>query len=134
VAHRDKAQMAVLYLDLDRFKKINDSKGHEVGDDVLRVIARRFQTVVRESDTLGRLGGDEFGIVAPNADRTEACAIAQRIRDCLDEEVTVAGGSFGLGVSVGMAIHPENGNSPDHLLRIADTAMYSVKQQRNAAS
>ncbi len=129
-ARRDARPVAVLFLDLDRFKQINDTMGHEVGDQVLREAARRFQGVVRESDTMARLGGDEFGVVAPNADRAQAVAMAERIIASLESAVTVPGGSFVVGVSVGISHFPEDGATPDQLLRNADMAMYQNKMQR----
>ncbi|HYA66699.1 MAG TPA: bifunctional diguanylate cyclase/phosphodiesterase, partial [Burkholderiaceae bacterium] len=116
--------------DLDRFKEINDTQGHDVGDQVLREVARRFQQIMRASDTLARLGGDEFGIVASNIDQAEAILIAKRLSSCLEARITVDGESFTVGVSVGVSYFPDDGATPDLLLRNADIAMYRAKASR----
>lgn len=129
-AQRESRTVAVMYVDLDRFKEINDTQGHDVGDRVLREVAKRFSSVMRASDTLARLGGDEFGIVASNVDHVEASLIAKRVGACLDQKITVDLESFAVGVSVGIAFYPEDGATPDLLLRNADIAMYRAKISR----
>jgi diguanylate cyclase (GGDEF)-like protein/PAS domain S-box-containing protein len=131
-AHRSKKPMSVLYLDLDGFKPINDARGHETGDLVLRDVARRFQRILRESDTLGRLGGDEFAIVAPNTDAAEAMVIARRIRGSLEAPISVGGDPLPIEVSVGISSYPEDGATPDELLRRSDMAMYRAKVARRS--
>jgi diguanylate cyclase (GGDEF)-like protein len=126
-SHRESRPMSVFYLDLNRFKEINDRCGHDVGDQVLREVAQRFMRLVRESDTLARLGGDEFAIVAPNTTRDDAVAVARRISACLDPPVSAAGEMLSVGVSVGISCYPDDGATADQLLRSADIAMYRSK-------
>jgi len=123
------ARCAVMFLDLDGFKQVNDAHGHEAGDTVLCEISRRIQASVREEDLVARLGGDEFGVLlAEMADPTIAGRVAQRILDITsmpvllrDElEVTVR-------ASLGVALYPDSGQTPDALLRAADGAMYAAK-------
>jgi len=119
--------VAILYLDLDRFKEINDTQGHTVGDDVLREVAHRLGSVLNDSETLARLGGDEFAILAPGADADAAALIAERVIGTLARRIEVGHHSFALGISAGIAIFPEDGDNPDTLLRHADIAMYRAK-------
>lgn len=127
-ARRKGSSMAVLYLDLDRFKEVNDTQGHLVGDEVLREVAHRFRAVLREGEMLARLGGDEFAVVATSADRHAAAFIAERIVASLDANITVSQHVFSLGVSTGIALFPDDGDTPDILLRKADIAMYRAKE------
>lgn len=125
---QDKAQsVAVLYLDLDRFKEINDTQGHTVGDDVLREVAGRFSSVLREGEILARLGGDEFAILATDTEAATAVFIAERVIGTLASRIDVGNHSFALGVSVGISHFPSDGDTPDALLRHADIAMYRAK-------
>ena len=126
-AQNNAQSVAVLYLDLDRFKEINDTQGHTVGDDVLREVARRFSSVLRESEIVARLGGDEFAILATNADASAAVLIAERIVGTLATRVEVGSQAFSLGVSIGISRYPSDGDTPDALLRNADIAMYRAK-------
>lgn len=119
--------IAVLYLDLDRFKEINDTQGHTVGDDVLREAARRFGSVLRDGEVLARLGGDEFAVLAPVADLSAAALIAERIIGTLATRIEIGSHAFALGVSVGISHFPTDGDTPDTLLRHADIAMYRAK-------
>jgi diguanylate cyclase (GGDEF)-like protein/PAS domain S-box-containing protein len=129
-ARRDSKPLAVMYVDLDRFKEINDTRGHAVGDEVLREVAQRFQRVMRESDTLARLGGDEFGVVACGADKSEAAFLANRLTASLETKVQVGSESHSVGLSVGIAHYPFDGATPDLLMRNADIAMYRAKVSR----
>ena len=126
-AQRHTQAVAVLFLDLDRFKEINDTQGHGVGDDVLREVARRFRAVLRGEELLARLGGDEFAIVAANADRTAAVFIAERLLGTLRNPIVIGSNVFLLGVSVGISLYSHDGLVPDTLLRNADIAMYRAK-------
>jgi diguanylate cyclase (GGDEF)-like protein/PAS domain S-box-containing protein len=127
---RSKGQAAVMFLDLDRFKKINDTHGHQTGDLLLQAVAGRLRELLREVDTLARLGGDEF-IVVTNGDITpdEAGAIAMRIVDALAAPFQLDGKLIHSGTSVGVAIFPSDGDDAATLLRHADTAMYAAKGQ-----
>jgi diguanylate cyclase (GGDEF)-like protein/PAS domain S-box-containing protein len=119
----------VLFLDLDRFKFVNDSLGHKAGDIVLKTIAARLQASVREADTVARLGGDEFVLVLPErVDETLANAVVQRIMDAVAEPIVVDGHEFFLGCSIGVAVYPTDGEDPETLIKNADIAMYRAKE------
>jgi diguanylate cyclase (GGDEF)-like protein/PAS domain S-box-containing protein len=124
--------VAVLFLDLDRFKLINDSRGHRAGDVVLRAVAERLRAAVRPSDTVGRLGGDEFVVVCEDAVAVwEATVLGERLLRTLEEPFDVEGGEVFVTVSVGIAI-AEQTVSAEELLRDADVAMYQAKQRGRA--
>ncbi len=127
-AGRTGSGVALLVLDLDAFKEINDSLGHHRGDLVLKEIGPRLRVGVRESDTVARLGGDEFAIVLPGADRSTATHIARRTLESLEPPLVVEGRPVEVGASLGVALYPEHGEDADILLRHADTAMYSAKR------
>lgn len=118
---------AVLYMDLDRFKEINDTRGHVVGNHVLREIAGRFRDVLREQETVARLGGDEFALVATGTERPGAAQIAGRLQRALGEPLAAIGKAFTVGISIGIAMYPEHGASADELYKHADIAMYRAK-------
>jgi diguanylate cyclase (GGDEF)-like protein len=121
-------EVAVLVLDLDGFKNLNDSLGHAVGDEALRTVAERLAGCLRAEDTFTRLGGDEFAVVL-EGDELQAEATAHRLRDCLREPVTIAGRSIRLTASVGIATTEAGSSSTDDLLRDADLAMYAAKRR-----
>jgi diguanylate cyclase (GGDEF)-like protein len=122
---------ALLILDLDGFKQINDRLGHRVGDLVLRDLAPRLQEPLRRGDLVARLGGDEFAILlSPPTDATAAFAIAGRINHCVRQPLLVEGMCFQLSASIGVALHPQHGDKAGHLLHCADTAMYIAKRDR----
>jgi diguanylate cyclase (GGDEF)-like protein/PAS domain S-box-containing protein len=128
LARRYGRRLAVLFLDCDRFKHINDTLGHAIGDQVLRSIAKRLTTCVRESDTVSRHGGDEFLILLSELDHPEdAEAIAQKIVDSIAEPHLIAGHELQLTASVGIALYPEDGQDAQSLIMRADTAMYYAK-------
>ncbi len=125
---RASTSLALLFLDLDGFKTINDTYGHHVGDSVLQITAHRLQEVIRQGDLAGRLGGDEFLVVAePISSFDEAIDLSQRIIDRLSEPVTVDDVTVGVAVSVGVAIGRDD-LTPDELLRDADLAVYRAKE------
>lgn len=127
-ARRASASLAVLYLDLDGFKEVNDAKGHDVGDALLTAVGRRWADTVREVDTVARLGGDEFGVVLVNVtDIDDALGVAHKLRGALDAALLVNGASVRLGASVGVALFPIDGETADALMRSADGAMYAAK-------
>ncbi|HZI82441.1 MAG TPA: EAL domain-containing protein [Casimicrobiaceae bacterium] len=127
-AAREHAQLAVLFIDLDRFKDVNDGLGHIIGDDVLKVMAQRLQRAVRSSDTLARLGGDEFVLLAENAASGAAIAdVAQRVVATLAEPIKLQDQECRLGASVGIALYPVDGQDAPTLLKNADIAMYRAK-------
>lgn len=135
-AKRNANNVAVFFLDLDDFKKVNDSLGHEVGDKLLVEAANRLKLVVRESDTVGRLGGDEFIVLSQALiSGHDAIDIAENLLGIFREPFKIDGRELSLTVSIGIAIYPENGGSASDLLRNADTAMYQAKALgRNAYS
>jgi len=122
-------KFAVLYLDLDRFKIVNDSLGHLVGDELLVAVARRLESCLREEDILARLGGDEFAILMTSiGDAGQANALAMRIRETLTAPVPIAGRDVFTSVSIGIAVGHAEYASPDEMMRDADTAMYHAKR------
>ncbi|MBY0465631.1 MAG: diguanylate cyclase, partial [Burkholderiales bacterium] len=128
-AQRSGNGFAVLFLDLDRFKSINDSLGHLFGDQVLQEVAGRLGNCLRLSDTLCRMGGDEFVIHLHDATHAAAHATALRILDAISHPVQVGELQFSLSCSIGIALYPQDGQSLDELVRSADTAMYQVKER-----
>ena len=127
-AQRDSSRLAVLYLDMDNFKKINDTFGHGTGDQLLREVAHRLRQCVRESDTVGRLGGDEFAIVLDDISRQEdAAMVAGKIVEALSAPYLIDGKTLGSSPSVGIAVYPEHGQSDLQLIQLADDAMYRAK-------
>ena len=126
-AERQKRRVALLFLDLDRFKEINDSLGHAIGDLALVEVARRLQTTTRQEETLARLGGDEFVLIAERADHVATALIAERMLKALAEPVVVMGHAFSVGASIGIAFYPEDGQTPDDLIKHTDIAMYRAK-------
>jgi diguanylate cyclase (GGDEF)-like protein len=120
--------VAVIFLDLDGFKAVNDTRGHHVGDELLVAVARRIRAAVRPEDSLARLGGDEFVVLCPQlADPQDVRAVAERVRSTLDSPVSVEGRSHRISMSVGIALAPAGSIDPPDLLRQADMAMYRAK-------
>ncbi len=127
-AKRSQKKLAVIFLDLDHFKLINDTLGHAVGDDLLIYISKLLQTQIREADTLSRLGGDEFVILLPNINESEdAIFIAQKIQKVLQSKHHIGTHELYITSSIGVSIYPQHGESCDDLIRNADTAMYEAK-------
>ncbi|MEO6258926.1 MAG: EAL domain-containing protein [Thermoanaerobaculia bacterium] len=128
-AQRDESRLAVLFMDLDRFKVINDSLGHNIGDQLLQSVAARVQSCVRESDTVARLGGDEFTLLLPGLLRPEdAAVVAQKILEALRYPFHIEGREFFITTSVGISSYPEDGVDAETLIKNADTAMYQAKE------
>ena len=126
-AGRSHDPVTVLMLDLDRFKEINDTKGHQAGDTVLKHVALRLRIALRAQDTPARLGGDEFACLLPNTGTEGAVHTAQRIVHAFDDPIEFGGEAFPVGVSVGLASYPDNGSDAATLLADADAAMYQAK-------
>ena len=124
---RHGGQGALLFVDLDRFKEINDSQGHAVGDLALAEVARRFQTVSRKEETLARLGGDEFVLIVENADHQTAVRIASRLQQALAAPIELMGHSYNVGASIGIAFYPADGQTSEDLIKRTDIAMYRAK-------
>lgn len=128
-AKRDRESAALLFVDLDRFKPINDNYGHDIGDRLLQEVAKRLQACVRESDTVARIGGDEFVILLPMVESPEdAKQVAEKIRAALNQPFNVATLTLHISSSTGVALYPEHGVSNEQLLKNADTAMYWAKE------
>ncbi len=135
LARREGWRMAVLYLDLDGFKPVNDRFGHEAGDRVLREVAARLRQLVRQSDTVARVGGDEFLILLGRiASVADAQGVADKVCDVLRRPVAVSGEQVVIGASVGIGLYPDHGRALGDLMRRADQAMYTVKSDGGAAS
>jgi diguanylate cyclase (GGDEF)-like protein len=130
---QDGRHHAFFLLDLNDFKRVNDEHGHAIGDRVLRVVVERFKAASRPSDLLARLGGDEFAVLAYDADRDGAEAIGQRFIASLSSPVSTDRTSHQVGVSIGAAMIPEDGVTPEEILADADFAMYQAKSQGHSA-
>ena len=120
--------LAVLLLDLDGFKQVNDSLGHDAGDQLLKGVAERFSETSRPSDTLARLGGDEFALLIDGAHETHAVGVARRLLDALEEPIWIAGRELVIGASIGIALHAGGTGEGEELVRHADVAMYAAKE------
>jgi len=129
-AHRHQYKLAVMLLDLDRFKDINDTLGHSVGDQLLRVVSKRLKTLLRKSDTLARMGGDEFLFLVPDIARSEhSIEVARKILESFGEPFRVEDHALRTTASMGITIFPDDGDDADTLLKNADIAMYSAKRR-----
>jgi len=131
LARRASRGFALLFLDLDRFKQVNDSLGHGAGDELLKEVAARLRRQVRESDTVARIGGDEFTVIlADVARREEAETVARKIIAALSAPIPLDGGKHvvSVGISIGIARYPSDAQDADALVRLADAAMYDAKQ------
>ncbi len=135
ICKRSHSSLALLFLDLDRFKAVNDNYGHEVGDQLLVAVAERLKDCIREADTLARQGGDEFVILLNDVDkRRDAGKVAEHLIDALQAPFLVEGKECSIGVSIGIAIYPDDGNTPEELARKADAAMYRAKESGGRAT
>lgn len=129
-AKRDDSKVAILFIDLDRFKEINDSLGHSVGDEILIEISQRLKNTLRNEDTVARLGGDEFTLILANIEHaTIVMEIAQKIVDTLAKKIIYDENELYVTASIGISIYPDDGDETDILLRNADSAMYQAKDQ-----
>lgn len=132
-AHRSGTKLAVLFLDLDRFKNVNDSLGHAVGDQLLQAVSARLSACLREGDTAARLGGDEFIISLPDVhDASEVTGVLERIQAALSKPFSVSGHQLPAEASIGIALYPDDAASVQTLMRNADTAMYHAKESGRA--
>ena len=128
-ARRDCRRLALLYIDLDGFKLVNDTLGHRIGDMLLAEVALRLRARARDSDTVARLGGDEFTVVLDRiAEPSDADTMAQELLALLRPTFNIDGHSIYIGASIGISIFPEHGDEGDHLLKQADCAMYAAKR------
>jgi diguanylate cyclase (GGDEF)-like protein/PAS domain S-box-containing protein len=128
-AKRERSRMALMFIDLDRFKPINDTLGHHIGDLMLKEVAKRMLECLRESDSAARIGGDEFVVLLPLIEtESDAVAVAEKIRNTLEQSFELAGRSLNISSSIGVAVYPGHGGDEKSLLKNADTAMYYAKE------
>jgi diguanylate cyclase (GGDEF)-like protein len=131
VAVRSRQPVAVIGLDLNGFKQVNDTLGHHSGDLLLQHVAERLADCVRDTDTIARLGGDEFAIVLPNVSSVaDAAEVARRVLDAIRQPIDLGGMPVTVGASIGVAVFPEHGDDPEALIQQADNAMYTAKRNR----
>ena len=130
-ARHDRHGVALIMIDLDHFKEVNDTLGHATGDQLLIRIGNLFRNVLREEDTIGRLGGDEFAVVIPAAGKREALQVAGKLGAALKTPVIIGQTECSVGASMGVSIYPDHGREPTALLKCADVAMYIAKRNRN---
>jgi diguanylate cyclase (GGDEF)-like protein/PAS domain S-box-containing protein len=129
-ARRDRKKMGLLFLDLDRFKGVNDSLGHEAGDELLKIVAERLKSVVRKADAVARIGGDEFSVLLAGISGPEDITeIVRKILVALREKSVIAGREFHITTSMGISVYPDDSDDIDTLFRYADIALYHAKDQ-----
>jgi diguanylate cyclase (GGDEF)-like protein len=129
-ARRHKEEIALFFIDLDHFKQINDTLGHEVGDEVLKFFAKRLNDSVRTEDTIARIGGDEFMVIMESLQTPEAISVvANKIVSIVKEPIILGEKTLNLGTSIGISVYPHNGETSEILLKNADTAMYKAKDE-----
>ncbi|QOP41141.1 putative bifunctional diguanylate cyclase/phosphodiesterase [Sulfurimonas marina] len=127
ISRRNEHPFALMFLDLDHFKDINDSLGHKVGDELLINLSQRLKSILREEDTISRLGGDEFVLVLPDTDAHAATVIAQKLLESIHQTIVLSEYELSVTFSIGIALYPSDGNSLEVLLKNADAAMYRAK-------
>jgi diguanylate cyclase (GGDEF)-like protein/PAS domain S-box-containing protein len=124
-----KQSMAVMCLDLDNFKAVNDSLGHPLGDKLLQNVAKRLRAALHPSDTIARLGGDEFAVLHSHSTAVDAEALARRLIQAVSDPIVIDGQEINTGISIGITVAPDNGTSGDHLMKCADLALYRAKAE-----
>ncbi|MHC5349940.1 putative bifunctional diguanylate cyclase/phosphodiesterase [Metapseudomonas furukawaii] len=124
---RHQHSLAVMFLDIDHFKRVNDNLGHDAGDQLLREVSERVRAALRREDMLARLGGDEFCVLASLENLAEAKALAQRIMEKMKDPITLAGRTFSMTTSIGISLYPDDGETCEELLKHADLALYQAK-------
>lgn len=130
LADRDQGQFALMFIDLNGFKQVNDNFGHDTGDSMIRICAERLQECMRRSDSVARIGGDEFTLLLENTDSTTDMAhVAEKIIERISARYHIGGYDMNIGCSIGIAVYPDAGRDADSLLKSADLAMYQAKQQ-----
>jgi diguanylate cyclase (GGDEF)-like protein/PAS domain S-box-containing protein len=135
LAKRHKYVLAILFIDLDRFKAVNDTLGHEMGDLLLKEVSRRLTSCTRSADTVARVGGDEFiGICGKIAAPDDALVVARKINEALSKPFLLRDHECSIGASIGISLYPEDGSDPETLVKKADDAMYRVKESRKGGN
>ena len=130
IAKRNQSNVGLMFIDLDHFKTVNDTLGHQAGDKLLQEVARRLTQCVREQDTVARLGGDEFTVILEELTQPEdAILVANKILKTLSDKVKLGAQEVTIGGSIGISVYPENGHDTEEMIRTADTAMYLSKKQ-----
>jgi diguanylate cyclase (GGDEF)-like protein len=128
-AHRNKNKLAILTLDLDRFKAVNDTYGHHVGDELLKAVGQRLTGILRSGDTIARMGGDEFMLLMPELHQTDSVSgIINKIVEAFKGPFIIEGHRLSVNVSIGIAIYPDDGTDMETLMRKSDSAMYDIKR------
>ena len=131
---RMQQMIGLMLLDLDRFKLVNDTFGHDIGDELLKAVSERLKTCVREVDTVARMGGDEFTIILEGVSSEQnVLVVAKRITESIATPFELKGHCISIGISIGITIYPQDDHPVDELLKHADTAMYQAKQQGGSA-
>lgn len=133
-ADRNETSLAFMLIDLDRFKEINDTLGHHIGDQVLNEIGVRLSKCLRKSDTVARLGGDEFALIISDAEATQTTQFAKKISNTINEVLVIGNQNLYIGASIGISMYPEDGIDSDTIVRYADIAMYSAKHNNLAVA
>jgi diguanylate cyclase (GGDEF)-like protein len=128
---QSKSCMALLIIDLDRFKEINDTLGHQMGDRVLQEVGRRLTALLRQTDMVSRLGGDEFAIILPGASRSQVIGVCRKLFRVMERPIKIDSMPLRIGMSIGAAICPEHGHSASQLMQRADIAMYNAKRHQS---
>ena len=133
-AKRNNRRLALLFVDLNKFKPVNDEHGHQTGDRLLRVVAQRLIAAVREVDTVARVGGDEFAVILEAISEVEdATVVAAKIAESIGEPFSIDSRTLTIGASTGIAIYPSDGDEVSVLLQHADTEMYRVKREASGS-
>ncbi|MBD3652547.1 GGDEF domain-containing protein [Kangiella sp.] len=131
LAHRQQEKLAVLFVDLDKFKPVNDTYGHGIGDILLQQVAQRMRDCLRESDTIGRIGGDEFLVLLPHIESgSDSSHIAEKLLDAISSPYRINSINIHISCSIGIALYPDHGNTVLELIQTADQAMYVAKNQQ----
>ena len=129
-AYRNKSKIGLMFIDLDGFKNINDSFGHQAGDELLQIIAERISNIMRTEDTIARLGGDEFTIILEELKHSDyATVVAKKVLQAVGDVIYLSGHEVTVGASIGISIYPDNGNNANDLIKNADISMYQAKSQ-----
>ncbi len=129
LARREQKPVAVLFIDLSKFKIVNDSYGHTVGDEVLKIVGSRLERVLRESDIVARFGGDEFVALVYDCTPSDLKKLAERIIKGIEEPIEIDGKTFKISAEIGVSVYPTDGESLDELIRLADVSMYEAKRR-----